>query len=172
VHSAVDGEGVSAGPLEGDGLGLDVHQRNHACGRGRKRKGRRGAEESADLFASSKKDLAPRVEVASHVEVTRVKGDGVVMQRDLQLLQPKRQDGGEQLMSGQRTGICGTVAQDCGFGDTNAHKRGRHEGTRWRQDYVAVYAVRASRVSRVLSCCSSLHSMNTFHTQIHQRYVM
>jgi hypothetical protein len=37
---------------------------------------------------------------------------------------------------------------------------------------VAVYGVRTSRVPRVLFCCSSLHSMSTFHTQIHQTYVM
>jgi hypothetical protein len=37
---------------------------------------------------------------------------------------------------------------------------------------VAVYGVRASCVPRVLSCCFSLHSMSTFHTQIHQRCVM
>jgi hypothetical protein len=37
---------------------------------------------------------------------------------------------------------------------------------------VAVYGIRASRVPHVSSCCSSLHSMSIFHTQIHQRYVM
>jgi hypothetical protein len=37
---------------------------------------------------------------------------------------------------------------------------------------VTVYEVRAPRVSRVLSWCSSLDSMSTFQTGIHQEYVM
>jgi hypothetical protein len=37
---------------------------------------------------------------------------------------------------------------------------------------VTVYGVRTSRVPRVLSLCSSLHSLSTFPTGIHQRYVM
>jgi hypothetical protein len=59
--------------------------------------------------------------------------------------------------------------------DSNTHQdQSIHDvrpGVSWR-GCVAVYGVRASRVPRVLSCCSFLTSMSTFYPFQHQRYVM